>query len=98
MGGGARSALWRTIVADVLNVELQVAPTNVTAYGAALVAGVGAGVLADLRQAAQIRKTGRESILPDPRNAATYNRLHALYRLATQRLTHIDHALHNITV
>jgi xylulokinase len=98
MGGGARSALWRTIVADVLNVELEVAPTNVTAYGAALVAGVSSGVFGDLHQAANIKKTGRESILPDPRNAATYDRLHALYRRAAQRLAHIDHALHDSTV
>src|SRR5690606_5426708 len=44
-GGGARSALWRQILADILDAEL--ATTDATegaAYGAALLGGVGAGV------------------------------------------------------
>jgi xylulokinase len=44
-GGGAQSALWRTITAGVLDVPLETAPaTDGAAYGAALLAGVGAGV------------------------------------------------------
>ena len=44
-GGGARSPLWRQILADVLGSELAtVNSTEGAAYGAALLAGVGAGV------------------------------------------------------
>ncbi|HEX6800564.1 MAG TPA: xylulokinase [Ktedonobacterales bacterium] len=43
-GGGARSALWLEILAAVLGVELvREAPTEGAAYGAALLAGIGAG-------------------------------------------------------
>ncbi|GIL15358.1 MAG: xylulokinase [Chloroflexota bacterium] len=51
-GGGARSELWRQILADVFNSEI--ALVNITegaAYGAALLAGVGAGVYASVEDA-----------------------------------------------
>lgn len=51
-GGGARSALWRQILADVFNSEI--ALVNITegaAYGAALLAGAGSGVYASVEDA-----------------------------------------------
>jgi len=51
-GGGARSALWRQILADVFDSEI--ALVNITegaAYGAALLAGVGSGVYASVEDA-----------------------------------------------
>ena len=53
-GGGARSALWRQILADVFGTEI--AMVNITegaAFGAALLAGVGAGVYRDVESACQ---------------------------------------------
>jgi xylulokinase len=48
-GGGARSPIWRQILADVLGTELvTVNTTEGAAFGAALLAGVGAGVWADV--------------------------------------------------
>ncbi|MCB0090035.1 MAG: xylulokinase [Caldilineaceae bacterium] len=48
-GGGARSPLWRQILADVLNSELvTINTTEGAAYGAALLAGVGAGHWVDV--------------------------------------------------
>ena len=45
LGGGARSPLWRQILADVFGTELvTVNVTEGAAFGAALLAGVGAGV------------------------------------------------------
>jgi xylulokinase len=63
-GGGAKSALWRQIMADVLGVELvTVNTTEGAAFGAALLAGVGAGVFEDVPIAcdATIQITGRNS-------------------------------------
>jgi xylulokinase len=60
-GGGARSPLWRQILADLLGAELvTVNTTEGAAYGAALLAGVGAGAWADVPSACQsvIRLTG----------------------------------------
>lgn len=71
-GGGARSGLWRQIMADVLAAPLAtVNTTEGAAYGAALLAGVGAGLFADISTACQavIRVTGQT--MPGP-NAAIY--------------------------
>ncbi|MCP3903686.1 MAG: xylulokinase [Planctomycetes bacterium] len=64
-GGGAASSVWRQMMADVF--EAEVATVNVTegaAYGAALLAGVGAGVWADVAGAA--RSTVVESDVTAP--------------------------------
>jgi xylulokinase len=63
-GGGAKSPLWRQIMADVLGVELvTVNTTEGAAFGAALLAGVGAGFYEDVPAAceATIQITGRAS-------------------------------------
>ncbi len=61
-GGGAKSPLWRQIMADVLGVELvTVNTTEGAAFGAALLAGVGAGLWTDVDAAcaAAIAITGQ---------------------------------------
>jgi xylulokinase len=63
-GGGARSPLWRQILADVFAADLvTVNTTEGAAYGAALLAGVGAGAWRDVNTACQaaIRVTGQTS-------------------------------------
>ncbi len=80
-GGGARSELWRQIQADVFNTELVV--INVTegaAFGAALLAGAGAGVYGSVQEAveAAVRVVSRTAVQPGP--AAVYERLYPLYR------------------
>jgi xylulokinase len=48
-GGGAKSKLWKQIISDVLDVELvEVNTSEGAAYGAALLAGVGAGFYPDV--------------------------------------------------
>jgi xylulokinase len=83
-GGGARSALWRQILADVLQVELAtVNTTEGAAYGAALLAGVGAGVWPDVDTACEttIRTTGSTEPRPAMQNvyAEAYDQYRALY-------------------
>ena len=82
-GGGARSLLWRQILADVFDAQIvTVEVTEGAAYGAALLAGVGAGVYPTVTAAcdAVIRVTGRT----EPGPAASvyadyYPRYRALY-------------------
>jgi xylulokinase len=51
-GGGAKSPLWRQILADVCGVELVIVETTEgAAFGAALLAGVGAGVWSSVNEA-----------------------------------------------
>ena len=79
-GGGARSSLWRQIMADVLGVELvTVNTTEGAAYGAALLAAVGAGLYASVEEAteAAIQITGRTA---PGENAAIYPAAYQLYR------------------
>ncbi|MGW8224968.1 MAG: xylulokinase [Anaerolineales bacterium] len=60
-GGGAKSQLWQQILADTLDVELvTVNTTEGAAFGAALLASVGAGMYSDVPQACEhmIRLTG----------------------------------------
>jgi xylulokinase len=80
-GGGAKSPLWRQIMADVLGVELvTVNTTEGAAYGAALLAGVGAGLYASVAQACQamISITGRTT--PDAQASAAYAPYYQRYR------------------
>jgi xylulokinase len=82
-GGGARSPLWRQILADVFDTEIvTVNVTEGAAYGAALLAGVGAAVYNGVGEAcaAAIRVTGQTD--PGPAVAAYadyYPRYRALY-------------------
>jgi len=60
-GGGAKSTLWRQILADTFNAEfVTVNTTEGAAYGAALLAGVGVGVWPDVDAAcdACVKVTG----------------------------------------
>jgi xylulokinase len=95
-GGGARSLLWRQILADVLGAELvTVNTTEGAAYGSALLAGVGAGLWPDVDSACQatVRLTG--STTPQPAEQAAYEKYYALYRQLYPALKDISHALSN---
>ena len=79
-GGGTRSALWRQIMADVLQAELvTVNTTEGAAYGAALLAAVGSGTFDSTESACQqlIRITGRT--VPGA-NLSLYNEQYPVYR------------------
>ncbi len=79
-GGGAKSQLWRQILADVFNSELvTVNTTEGAAYGAALLASVGAGAHTDLSSIVNeaVKITGRDA----PGTAVPiYNDYYAIYR------------------
>ena len=80
-GGGAKSPLWRRIVASALGGErVTGTSTEGAAYGAALLAGVGVGAWDSVEAAcdATIAVTGRDE--PDPGWTAVYADLHARYR------------------
>ncbi len=80
-GGGTKGALWRQILASVLEAELvTVNTTEGAAYGAALLAGVGAGNWPEVVTAcrAAVKITG--STRPDPAQVETYRQTYPLYR------------------
>ena len=80
-GGGARSPLWRQILANIFGVELvTVNAEEGAAFGAALLAAVGNGVWPDVLSASRqvIQITG--STEPNSEQAAVYDRQYAIYR------------------
>lgn len=80
-GGGARSALWRQILADVLDIELvTVNTTEGAAYGAALLSGVGADVWPDVDQACKETIQVVDRVIPQAEQVERYKALHPLYR------------------
>jgi xylulokinase len=79
-GGGARSALWQQILADVLGAELvTVNTTEGAAYGAALLAGVGTGAWASVDEACDACVTVTGSVRPSGAVEA-YAAAHGVYR------------------
>lgn len=79
-GGGAKSPLWRQILADVLDCELvTVNTTEGAAYGAALLAGVGVGLWPDAETACAAAVKVTEHIRPDPQRVASYRQIYAMY-------------------
>jgi len=80
-GGGMKGALWRQILASVLEAELvTVNTTEGAAFGAALLAGVGAGNWPDVITAcrAAVKITG--STLPEVAQVDVYRKGYSLYR------------------
>ena len=80
-GGGARSPLWLQIIADVLQTELVTVNTvEGAAYGAALLAGVGAGVWADVEKACSTSVHTTSRVAPINETSNRYQDLHNQYR------------------
>ena len=79
-GGGSASRLWRQMQADIFNLPVYTmsAASEGGAYGAIMVAGVGAGIWKDLREAATIIKAETET-LPCPENQPAYNDTYDIY-------------------
>jgi len=93
-GGGAKSPLWRQILADVLNVELvTVNTTEGAAYGAALLAGVGAGVWPDVDTACGSCVTLTGSTVPNAAAVTKYEPVYVQYRELYPSLKNISHNL-----
>src|SRR5690606_34390720 len=79
-GGGARSAVWRQIFADVFGVPLVVVKAlEGAAYGAALLAGVGGEVWPDVPTAARQTVELGERVEPGE-HAGAYEAAYQLYR------------------
>ena len=79
-GGGSVSSLWRQMQADIFNLPVYTmsAASEGGAYGAIMVAGVGAGIWKDLKEAAGI--ISAETVtLPIAENQPAYNDTYEIY-------------------
>jgi xylulokinase len=87
IGGGARSRLWRSIFADVL--ETPTARLNfieeATSVGAAIAGGVGVGLFSSIREADRLVK--ETEVTPcDPKNFPIYRRNFTVFRACYEQL------------
>jgi xylulokinase len=80
-GGGARSPLWRQIQADVYAHEVEiVAAEEGAAYGAAILAGVGAGAWSSVDEACDKVVRVASRIAPHPSASKTMQQAYRTYR------------------
>jgi xylulokinase len=92
-GGGARSPLWRQIQADVFGTELVLVDvTEGAAFGAALLAGVGAGLFANVEQAVEQTLSITDRTAPIEENVRIYQQLYPVYRSLYPALKPTFHA------
>ena len=93
-GGGARSPLWRQIQADVYNREVAtVEAEEGAAYGAALLAGVGAGAWPSVDEACEVVVREASRVAPDARAAELMNRQYEIFRALYPALREINERL-----
>ena len=82
-GGGAKSPLWRKILANVLNLKVDILKIEEgPALGGAMLAAVGCGVFASVEEAAEKIIKVKETVEPDAETVALYNeRYHAYTKI-----------------
>ncbi len=94
VGGGARSPLWMRLQADVYGRPIRRTVIDEgPAYGAALLAGVAAGVFADVGEASQRVRLRDEVTAPDDERARRYDELYGIYTELYPALRCAMHAL-----
>ena len=80
-GGGAKSPLWKKILANVLQVELDsVASEQGPGLGGAMLAMVACGAFANVTEACQRLVRVSETVRPDPELAARYEARYQQFR------------------
>jgi len=80
-GGGAQSDFWCQMFADALDASIEVPRGNeFGAQGAALLAGMGAGVYEDLESAVDRTSAVERSFEPRPEKAQQYDRWYDVYK------------------
>lgn len=80
-GGGARSAFWRQLMANVFDAEVVLTTsTEGPAFGAALLAAVGARAYFSVEQACDALVHVTQRVEPEPTAVSRYRDLHAIYR------------------
>jgi xylulokinase len=98
IGGGARSATWRQIMADVLGTQILLPANGDASFGAAAVAGIGVGIFTDPADAIArcCRTVSTHEHSPEAHDR--YTEFFDVYRDVQRHLVAINHRLHELTV
>ncbi len=80
-GGGAKSPLWRRIIANVMNISLEIQENDEgPALGGAILAAVGCGKYENVEAATSVLVKVKEVIKPEPELVAKYEEKYATFR------------------
>ena len=94
IGGGARSSLWRRLQADIYGLPVyRMAVEEGPAYGAALLAGIAAGIYRDVEEASSRVAVGEEVTEPDSGVHELYKEYFGLYEALYPRTRDTAHRL-----
>ncbi len=94
VGGGAKSPLWRRIIANVLGIRLNILKTEQgPGMGGAILAMTGAGEYASVNEAAQTLLAISQTVEPDERLTSLYEDRYNKYRQIYPALKNVFKAL-----
>ena len=80
-GGGAKSLLWRQMVADILNIKVDIPKSEEgPSMGGAMLAAVACGEYASVEEAAEKIVEVVDTVEPIPENAARYEKQYQKFR------------------
>lgn len=80
-GGGAKSMLWRKIIANVLNVTIEIPEVEEgPAFGAAMLAMVASGYYKNVEEAAALLVKVSQNIKPQPELVSAYNKKYQVFK------------------
>lgn len=98
IGGGAKSPLWRRIIADVMGMTVMVPKAGDASFGSALIAGVGIKLFPDTQTAAERCVQFTDEIVPNIENHEKYSNYFTIYRKIHERLAPVEKLIHNAFV
>lgn len=90
IGGGAKSKVWRQIVADVLNVKLISTKNNDSSFGSAMCAGIHAGFFKNFDEALSSCKEVVGETLPIKENVEVYSKTYKKYKKISSFLNELS--------
>ncbi|MFP4201386.1 MAG: xylulokinase [Candidatus Acetothermia bacterium] len=89
-GGGYRSDVWRQIVSDITEKRILYSEVKEgSAFGAALLSGIGTGTYSNFQKAVDETFTEEETTAPNEENIELYGELHEIYQKIYRRTREI---------
>jgi xylulokinase len=96
IGGGARSALWRQIVCDIVGKNLIRPKIDDSSFGTALVGGLGIGLFKSVEDAVKQCVRYIDVIKPNLSNHEIYLQLFDIYKKVSEDLADTSKRLHHV--
>ncbi len=91
IGGGAKSTLWRQMIADALGIALKTTESSDSSFGSAMLAGIAVGVFKDAKDAVEKCVKEKDITYPNPENTEKYHTVFKTYKKIHDALAPIYH-------